>query len=98
MPPVRTIPIGIRQGLPAPRSGRSSRRSAAISRVRRIPSPALCSGLRELQDELIGVTLDRGVEHLGRTRVVLVAQDVALADQLEAGGLYFLLDGVLVDP
>src|SRR5690242_16086816 len=76
----------------------SARRCRSTSRARAIPSPSSCSlRLPELEDELIGVPADPRVEHLGGVRIVVVAQDAALAFELEPGGLHFLLHRFGVD-
>src|ERR1700722_5785397 len=55
-------------------------------------------GFLELQQELVGVAADGRVEHQQGAVVGRIAQDVAFADQLEAGALDLLLDPRLVDP
>src|SRR5256885_371119 len=71
---------------------RSARRCAGTSGVRLIPSPAGSSlRLAELQDELIGVAANGGIEYLGGVRIVPVAQDVAPGFEPEARGHDFLL-------
>src|SRR5487761_1022402 len=55
------------------------------------PGDEALPGLAELIDELIRMAADRGIEHELGVRVVVVAQDVALAHELEPGGHDLLL-------
>ena len=56
------------------------------------------SGLHEPIDEAIGLTLDRGIEHLDRVRIVLVREHGAFRVQYEAGRLHFLANGCRLNP
>ena len=56
------------------------------------------SGLHEPIGEAIGLTLDRGIEHLDRVRIVLVREHGAFRVQHEAGRLHLLADGRRGDP
>ena len=49
-------------------------------------------------DEAIGLTLDRGIEHLDRVRIVLVREHGAFRVQYEAGRLHFLANGCRLNP
>src|SRR5690606_38673434 len=91
MPPMITSPHDTcRSGAGTATSNRSFRRSHRKGRgASAAPTGGSrrSVGLAELVDELVGVAAHRGVEYLQRAVVVRVAQHLAGADELEAGGL-----------
>src|SRR5215472_16684637 len=88
---VRRIPSPASCSLPTERApGGSPITSGVISRRG-------SSRLAEFERELVGVTPDFRVEHLRRMRIALVAQNVALAHELEAGRGHLLLHRLFID-
>jgi len=53
--------------------------------------------LDEPVGEAVGLALDRRLEHLGRMRIVLLREQVALRVEYESGCLHLLADGGWVD-